>query len=63
MEHKKLSIRWRRINSQVAFVTKYLVNDFMLVVESLYHIWLYLYCNWDQNVKDKDYNPILNGDV
>ena len=51
------------LDSQVAFVTKYLVNDFMLVVESLYHIWLYLYYNWDQNFKDNNCTPILNGDV
>jgi hypothetical protein len=47
------------LDSQVAFVTKWLGADFLLVNNALYHIWLSLY-NYAQNIKNKDYAQILN---
>ena len=48
------------LDSQVAFVTKYLVDGFIIVDESLYHIWLDLYYNIGQKVKVEGYSSILD---
>jgi hypothetical protein len=44
------------LDSQVHFVTKYLGDGFIIVDESLYHIWLDLYYNIGQKVKVEGYS-------
>ena len=44
----------------MAFVTKYLVDGFIIVDESLYHIGLDLYYNIDQKIKVEGYSSNLD---
>jgi hypothetical protein len=48
------------LDSQVAFVTKYLVDGFIIVDESLYHIGLDLHYNIDQKIKVEGYSSNLD---
>ena len=47
------------LDSQVAFVTKYLVDGVIIVDESLYHIGFDLYYNTDQKIKVEGYSSIF----
>ena len=48
------------LDSQVAFATKYLVDGFIIVDESLYHIGLDLYYNIGEKVKIEGYSSNLD---
>ena len=48
------------LDSQVEFVTKYLVDGFIIVDESLYNIGLDLYYNIDQKIKVEGYSSNLD---
>ena len=48
------------LDSQVAFVTKYLVDGFIIVDDSLYYIGLDLYYNIDQKIKVEGYSSNLD---